>query len=180
MRAFAARVTLTAEHAVAFDHRRATLEAWSRRHLAAVAPATPAVYPFSGCDLLTPVAFRPLASAYALLAEFLPGTPACFVNANCRQVALESATRFVQHMGYQLVSGGRPLITMTMSPIFKEVGVLPSLIVVAALLDMHLVGAVSSNSSGVDRHTNVQRLSVPWEESKLILLGEDRAGHQLE
>ena len=50
-------------------------------------------------------------------------------------------------MGYQLVSGGRPLITMTMSPIFKEVGVLPSLIVVAALLDMHLVGAVSSNSS---------------------------------
>ena len=148
MRAFAARVTLTAEHAAAFYHRRATLEAWSRRHLAAVAPATPVVYPFSGCDLLTPVAFRPLASAYALLAEFLPGTPACFVNANCRNVALESAQRFVRHMGDQLLRhGGRPLVSQTMLTIFKEVGVLPSLIVVAALLDMHLVGAVSSNSS---------------------------------
>ena len=150
MRAFAAQVTLSVEHAAAFNHRRATLEAWSRRHMAAVAPATPAFYPFSGFDLLTPVAFRPLASAYALLAEFLPGTPACFVNASCRQVARESATRMVGHMGHQLVRGGRPLTTATMANLLKEakeVGVLPSLIVLAALLDMHLVGAVSSHAS---------------------------------
>ncbi len=136
--------------ATAFRERRATLEAFSRRHgdLAAIAPATPVLYLFSGCDLLTPVAFRPLASAYTLLAEFIPGTPLCFANATCRKVAHNSVLRFKRHTAEQLVRmSGRPLETDTMKPMFREVGVLPTLIATAALLDMHVVGAVSSKTS---------------------------------
>ena len=179
-------MNVSAEYLAAFQNRRATLQAWSSqdKRLNSIAPETPTLYLFSGCDLLTPAAFRPLATAHNLLAEFSPGAPDCFVNATCHQVAVRSATDFIWHVGNQYhTQGGRPTITTTMQGFFEEVGVLPSLIATSALLDMRIVGAVSSKTrvtlyvrqrlvqNTSKDHLPSMRLPATWSCSKITYQG---------
>ena len=114
---------------------------WSRTELPAHVRAAPAMYAFSGMDLITLGTLFPDAPEYLMLADtvFKPGDLRCFDNQKCA-----SGARWSAHTWFNHVASHRFATSSTglMMHAFKEPhGLTPSLLLTLRLLDRKVVNA---------------------------------------
>jgi len=146
----------------AFPKYAAELSAWSDEHVDSAAKSLPVIYPFSGADVLMAVGLFPEAPAYMLIAEFKPGHRRSLFDEDGRKTgdvpkklriaaglnrAQNSALRWLGHVASRNFEFS---VTTEMHSFFRDVGVLPTLV-----LAVHLLGYEPKSESSKTRITRV-------------------------